>query len=259
MKPGRDTPTGDRPLDVAVLASGSGSNFQVLLDRFHGREGSPVRVGLLVASRPGIRALERAARAGVETAVLPEVGDEADALLSLFGAVGADLVVLAGWLRLVPARVVRAYWGRMLNLHPALLPAFGGEGMYGLRVHRAVLEAGVRVTGATVHFVDERYDRGPIVAQWPVPVREGDAPEDLAARVLEVEHRLLPAVVEAMARGAVALDEDGRCRWRDDWFTTGRFEMPGGEGRDPTAAGLATAPSDASFADPPAAPSRPGE
>lgn len=247
---------------VAVLASGSGSNFQALLDRFHGRKDSPARVELLVASRSGIGALERAPRAGVPTAVLPEQADQADEaafLCERLEEAGVRLVVLAGWLRLVPAEVVRAWWGRIVNVHPALLPAFGGEGMYGLRVHRAVLEAGVRVTGATVHFVDESYDRGPIIAQWPVPVREGDMPEDVAARVLEVEHRLLPAVVEAIARGRVALDGEGRCRWRDDWFAAERFELSGGEARDPTAAGLATAPSGAPSADPPAARSRPGE
>lgn len=218
---------------VAVLASGSGSNFQALLDRFHGRKDSPARVELLVASRPGIRALERARRAGVPTAVLPEEADRADEarfLLERLEEAEVHLVVLAGWLRLVPSEVVRAWWGRMVNVHPALLPAFGGEGMYGMRVHRVVLEAGVRITGATVHFVDERYDRGPIIAQWPVPVREGDAPEELAARVLEVEHRVLPAVVEAIARGRVELDGEGRCRWRDDWLAAERFEMPGGQG-----------------------------
>lgn len=201
---------------LAVLASGSGSNFQALLDRFRGRPDSPVDVVLLVASRAGIGALERARRAGVPHAVVP-AGEEAgsDALLARLEQAGAELVALAGWLRLVPGPAVRAFWGRMVNVHPALLPAFGGEGMYGLRVHRAALEAGVRVSGATVHFVDERYDRGPIIAQWPVPVRDGDAPEDLAARVLEVEHRLLPAVVEAVAEGRVGLEADGCCRWRE--------------------------------------------
>lgn len=223
-------------LGVSVLASGSGSNFQALVDRFHAREGSPVRVRLLVASRPGIGALQRAGRAGVETAVLPREEDEAAFLLRRLDAAGTGLVVLAGWLRLVPASVVQAYWGRMVNVHPALLPAFGGRGMYGTRVHRAVLEAGVRVTGATVHFVDERYDRGPIVAQWPVPVLEGDTPEDLAARVLEVEHRILPAAVEAIATGGVALEGEGGCRWRrDEWFGSDRFEMGRVDGPDPSA------------------------
>jgi folate-dependent phosphoribosylglycinamide formyltransferase PurN len=100
----------------------------------------------------------------------------------------------------------------MLNVHPALLPAFGGPGLYGQRVHRAVLDAGATITGVTVHFVDAHYDRGPIVAQWPVPVMAGDTPETLAARVLRVEHLLLPRAVEAVARGSVTLGDDGHVR-----------------------------------------------
>ena len=98
----------------------------------------------------------------------------------------------------------------MLNVHPALLPAFGGKGLYGTRVHRAVLDVGARVSGATVHFVDAHYDRGPIAAQWPVPVLDGDTPETLAARVLRIEHLLLPRVVDAVARGVIRLADDGR-------------------------------------------------
>lgn len=209
------------PWTVAVLASGSGTNFQALLDRFHGRDGSPVRIGLLVASRPGIGALERARAAGVPTVVTGDGNGVPEALRDR----EVDLVVLAGWLKLVPPEVVRAFWGRMINIHPALLPSFGGEGMYGRRVHEAVLERGVRITGVTVHFVDERYDRGPVIAQWPVPVLEGDDPGTLAARVLEVEHRVLPAVVGALARGRVRLTEAGRVRWRDDWFDGDRFRV----------------------------------
>src|SRR5690606_34460471 len=109
-----------------------------------------------------------------------------------------QLIVLAGYLKLVPPDVVARYRGRMLNIHPALLPAFGGPGMYGLRVHQAVIASGARVSGATVHLVDDRYDEGRIVAQWPVPVAVGDTAEELAARVLRVEHMLLPAAVEAL-------------------------------------------------------------
>jgi folate-dependent phosphoribosylglycinamide formyltransferase PurN len=110
-----------------------------------------------------------------------------------------DLLVLAGYLKLVPAEVVARYRGRIINVHPALLPAFGGKGMYGRRVHEAVLASGARESGATVHLVDEVYDRGTILAQARVPVLPDDDPETLAARVLQVEHRLLPAVVLAAA------------------------------------------------------------
>jgi folate-dependent phosphoribosylglycinamide formyltransferase PurN len=103
-------------------------------------------------------------------------------------------------LKLVPPAVVARFRWRMINIHPALLPAFGGSGMYGLRVHAAVLASGATVTGATVHYVDEAFDRGPVIAQWPVPVRTGDTPDALASRVLAVEHRLLPAVVTELAR-----------------------------------------------------------
>jgi folate-dependent phosphoribosylglycinamide formyltransferase PurN len=112
---------------------------------------------------------------------------------------GVDLIVLAGYLRLVPPGIVARFRGRIINIHPALLPGFGGKGMYGRRVHEAVLASGARESGATVHLVDEVYDRGPILGQVRVPVLPGDDPERLAARVLEAEHRLLPAVVLAAA------------------------------------------------------------
>ncbi|MBW3569666.1 MAG: phosphoribosylglycinamide formyltransferase [Gemmatimonadetes bacterium] len=189
---------------IAVLASGGGSNLQALIDRLNADPQAPARVELVVGSRAGIGAVQRAERAGIPAMALdartlaPEAfcAGLAEALQSH----GIDLIVLAGWLQLVPAEVVRRFQGRMINVHPALLPAFGGRGMYGMRVHRAVLESGVRVTGATVHFVDEAYDQGAVIAQWPVPVLPGDTPESLAARVLAVEHRILPLAVEALAR-----------------------------------------------------------
>jgi phosphoribosylglycinamide formyltransferase-1 len=186
---------------VAVFASGGGSNLQALIDRCQD-PGAPARVVLVVGSRPEIGALERAASAGIPNAVLDPraLGDRAaQATLALLDEHRVDLVVLAGYLSLVPQPVVARFRGRMLNIHPALLPAFGGHGMYGMRVHRAVLESGARVSGATVHLVDDRYDEGRILAQWPAPVLPGDSPEALAARVLAVEHRLLPAAVFALA------------------------------------------------------------
>jgi phosphoribosylglycinamide formyltransferase-1 len=192
------------PARVAVLASGGGSNLQALLDRF--RDAATARVARVIGSRGGIGALERAERAGVPAAVVDARALGPDAFRERLAAEleGIDLVVLAGWLQLVPVEVVARFHGRMLNVHPALLPAFAGKGMYGMRVHRAVIAAGVRVSGATVHLVDERYDEGAIVAQWPVPVLPGDTPEALAARVLAVEHRILPLAVEALARGEAA-------------------------------------------------------
>lgn len=183
------------PVPVAVLVSGGGTNLQALLDAL--RDSGIARVARVVASAAGAGALERARRAGVPTVVLTDPEDPAE----LVTATGdARLVVLAGYVkRIPPAAVARLRW-RVINIHPALLPAFGGPGMYGRRVHEAVLASGATLSGATVHYVDEEYDRGPIIAQWPVPVRPHDTPETLAARVLEVEHRLLPQVVLELAR-----------------------------------------------------------
>jgi formyltetrahydrofolate-dependent phosphoribosylglycinamide formyltransferase len=197
---------------IAVLASGGGSNLQALLDHLadlgERRRGD---VALVLANRATAKALDRARAAGVEARVL-EAPDDGEAMVALLRERGIEIVVLAGYLKLVPRAVTRAFRGRIVNVHPALLPAFGGPGMYGLRVHQAVLDSGARVTGPTVHFVDEEYDRGAIVAQWPVPVFEEDTAEALAARVLRVEHALLPRVVHALAADAIALDDDGRVR-----------------------------------------------
>jgi len=184
---------------VAVLASGHGSNLQSLLDAFSG-PASPATIALVVSNHAAAGALARAEASGVPTATIAEDGQDAARLLALLAEYAIDLVVLAGYLKKVPDGVVRSYRGRMLNVHPALLPSFGGAGMYGRRVHEAVLASGARITGVTVHQVDEQFDHGPIVAQWPVPVRPGDTAERLASRVLEAEHRLLPAVVAAFAR-----------------------------------------------------------
>jgi formyltetrahydrofolate-dependent phosphoribosylglycinamide formyltransferase len=131
-------------------------------------------------------------------------------MLALLARHAVDLVVLAGYLRFVPAEVTRSYRGRIVNIHPALLPAFGGAGMYGHRVHEAVIARGARVSGATVHFVDEEYDHGPIIAQWPVPVFGHDSAATLAQRVLAVEHALYPRVVQQLAEGIISLGDDGR-------------------------------------------------
>ncbi|MGW8283960.1 MAG: phosphoribosylglycinamide formyltransferase [Gemmatimonadota bacterium] len=214
-------------LEIAVLASGSGTNLQALFDRLHEREDIPVQVCTVIGSRPGIGALDRAARHGVSADVMPGGEEGEDWLLRRLASAGADLVVLAGWLKLIPAAVVKAYRGRIINIHPALLPAFGGPGMYGHRVHEAVVASGGRVSGATVHFVDEIYDHGAIIAQWPVPVHESDDADALAARVLSVEHRLLPDVVLAYARGHFHLGESGRTVWTNAWFSSNEFSMAG--------------------------------
>jgi phosphoribosylglycinamide formyltransferase-1 len=186
------------PVAVAVLVSGGGSNLQALLDALRG---SPhARIARVVSSRAGAGALERAQRAGVPTIVLADPGDARE-IAAAAGEV--RLVVLAGYLKRVPAAAVAQFRWSMINIHPALLPAFGGPGMYGRRVHQAVLASGAMLSGATVHYVDEEFDRGPIITQWPVPVRPDDTAESLGARVLDVEHRLLPQVVLELARRGV--------------------------------------------------------
>lgn len=182
---------------VAVCVSGGGSNLQALLDALPA--GAPAEVALVLSDRADAGGLDRARRAGIPAEVFADPRDPTEWLTRL-GRRDTDLVVLAGFLKLVPAPVVAAYRGRIVNIHPALLPRHGGPGMYGRRVHAAVLAAGDAESGATVHLVDEEYDHGAPLGQVRVPVRPDDTPEALAARVLEAEHRLLPAVVLAAAR-----------------------------------------------------------
>jgi len=187
------------PSRLAVLASGRGSNLQAILDHFDNIARERVAKVVLVASnRSDSPALIRAATASIDIASF-DAADDGSHLLELLRKFRIDLVVLAGYLKRVPPPVIREYAGRIINIHPALLPAFGGEGMYGARVHEAVLASGARESGVTVHLVDNEYDRGPIVAQWRVPVEESDTPESLGARVLAVEHIVYPRVVEMVA------------------------------------------------------------
>jgi formyltetrahydrofolate-dependent phosphoribosylglycinamide formyltransferase len=178
-----------------VLVSGNGTNLEALLDGLPG-EGL-ARVVRVISSHARAGALDRARQAGVATTVLTDPANPAELLAAL---ADAELVVLAGYVKRVPIAVVARFHLRMINIHPALLPAFGGAGMYGRRVHEGILASGATVSGATVHYVDEEYDHGPIIAQWPVPVHASDTQQALAARVLEAEHRLLPAVVTELAR-----------------------------------------------------------
>ncbi|HJR51305.1 MAG TPA: phosphoribosylglycinamide formyltransferase [Gemmatimonadales bacterium] len=184
------------PMHVAVAVSGRGTNLEALLRSLG--PGAPARVVLVLSNRVDAPALERAAGRGIATVTLRDHTDGRE-WLSALERQGVELLVLAGYVKLVPAEVVERYRGRILNVHPALLPAFGGRGMYGRRVHEAVIASGARESGATVHLVDEVYDRGAILGQARVPVLPDDDPETLAARVLELEHRLLPAAVLAAA------------------------------------------------------------
>lgn len=199
------------PMHVAVAVSGRGSNLEALLralgpdapardaaTRDAVTRDAPARVVLVLSDRADAPALERSAAMGIPGLVLRDPSDSAEWLGALERQ-AVDLVVLAGYLKLVPAGVVVRFRGRIINVHPALLPSFGGKGMYGRRVHLAVLASGARESGATVHLVDEAYDHGAILGQARVPVLPGDDPERLATRVLRVEHRLLTAAVLAAA------------------------------------------------------------
>ena len=186
---------------IAVAISGRGSNLEALLRALG--PGAPAEIVLVVSDRAAA-GLGLASERDIPTQVLSDYADAA-AWLKLLEKSRIDLLVLAGYLRLVPAPVIAAYRGRVINTHPSLLPAFGGKGMYGERVHQAVLASGARETGVTIHLVDEVYDRGEVLAQRRVPVLPGDTPERLASRVLAAEHELLPAVVLAAA-------ESGKCR-----------------------------------------------
>jgi len=188
---------------VGVFVSGYGSNLQALLDA--AAAGAPYEVAVVIANIADAPALDRARRAGVPAHFVdhrgrPRQDYEAD-LVQILREARVDLVCLAGFMRILSPWFVVQFPGRILNIHPALLPAFGGPGMYGLRVHEAVLAAGATQSGCTIHLVDERVDGGPIVAQATVSVLAGDTPATLAARVAEAEHRLYPVVVRAIAEG----------------------------------------------------------
>ena len=192
-------------LNIAVLVSGGGTNLQALLDAQTAGEIHGGRIALVLASKPGVYALERAQRAGVPSSVIvrrefPTQEAYDDALLARLAEAKIDLVVLAGFLTIISERVVARYENRILNVHPSLIPSFCGEGFYGLRVHEEALRRGVKVTGATVHFVNNVCDGGPIVLQKAVAVEEGDTPETLQRRVMEqAEWLLLPRAVRMLS------------------------------------------------------------
>lgn len=189
-------------LTLAIFVSGRGSNFKAVLSAIE--EGSlDARVALLVSSREDAAAVDVARALGIPVHIARDEAATGSALISALGAQGVDFIALCGYLKLVPPEVVRAYRDRMLNIHPALLPAFGGKGMYGHHVHEAVLASGARLSGATVHLVSEEYDRGPIVLQHSVEVHDDDTPGALAARVLTIEHALLPIALQLFAENRI--------------------------------------------------------
>ena len=199
-------------LTIAVLVSGGGTNLQAIIDAISDGTIRNARIGLVVSNNHGAFALERAKKAGIETAVLsPKEFPSRDAfhhaLLARVQESGADLVVLAGFLCTIPEEMVQAYENRILNIHPSLIPSFCGKGYYGLKVHEAALARGVRISGATVHFVDSGTDTGPILLQKAVEVAPDDTPKTLQRRIREqAEWKILPQAIDLIAGGKVRVE-----------------------------------------------------
>ena len=201
-------------LNIAVLVSGGGTNLQALIDAQQAGQIQNGKIACVIASKPGIYALERAAKAEIPTEILvrkqyPTMEDYDKALIDTLERYEIDLIVLAGFMTIISDKVIRHYENRMINIHPSLIPSFCGEGFYGLRVHEAALEKGVKVTGATVHFVNEVCDGGPIILQKAVEVQQGDTPETLQRRVMEeAELKILPRAVSLYCEGRLKVAEN---------------------------------------------------
>ena len=174
-------------VNISVLVSGGGTNLQALIDKVESGELAGARIVQVISSREGVFALERAAKAGIKGKVIKDT----EGLLKALAEEDTDLVVLAGYMKVLEPPVIDAYRGRIINIHPSLIPKYCGKGFYGKRVHQAVLDGGETVTGATVHFVDEGVDTGEIILQREVPVKPDDTADTLAARVLKTEHIIL--------------------------------------------------------------------
>ena len=206
-------------LKLAVCVSGGGTNLQAIIDAIDNGAVSNAKIEVVISNNPNAYALERAAKHGIPAVcVSPKEFDSRErfnqAFMEKLDAYGVDLVVLAGFLVVVPEQIIEKYRSRIINIHPSLIPSFCGKGYYGLKVHEGVLARGVKVTGATVHFVDEGTDTGPIILQKAVEVLEGDTPEILQKRVMEqAEWIILPQAIHLIANGKVSV-EDGQVRIR---------------------------------------------
>ena len=204
-------------MNISVLVSGGGTNLQAIINAVEHGEISDVKIVSVVSNNPGAYALERAAAHGLDgVCISPK--DYADreqyakALLAHLKETETDLVVLAGFLVVIPPMIVEAFPNRIINIHPSLIPSFCGTGYYGLKVHEEALRRGVKVTGATVHFVDSGTDTGPIILQKAVEIRDDDTPQSLQLRVMQhAEWRLLPEAIDLIAHGRVQV-ENGRTR-----------------------------------------------
>ena len=199
---------------IAVLVSGGGTNLQALIDAEHRGELGNGKISLVIASKPGVYALERAVNNGIPSAVLARkdygsIAEYSKALADALEEAGTDLVVLAGFLTIIDEQVYERFPNRILNVHPALIPSFCGKGFYGLHVHEAALEKGVKVSGATVHIVTPECDAGPIVLQKAVEVKQDDTPESLQKRIMEeAEWKILPLAVRLFCDNKITVEND---------------------------------------------------
>lgn len=198
-------------LNIAVLVSGGGTNLQALIDAEKRGEIVNGKITCVISSKPGVYALERAEKNGIPTVVIArsdykDIASYTAEVTKELQDRKADLVVYAGFMTILDSQIVKAFPGKMMNVHPALIPSFCGKGFYGLHVHEAVLESGVKLTGATVHFVTEECDGGPIIMQKAVPVLKGDTPEVLQKRVMqECEWKILPESVSLFCQGRIKI------------------------------------------------------
>lgn len=191
---------------IAVFASGGGTDFQSIIDANESEKFC--EISYLIASKEGIGAIDRAKKHGIKTAVFakkdyPDLEKLYAELTALLTTEKIDYIVLAGWLKIIPESFIKKFEDRIINIHPSLIPAFCGAGYYGIKVHQAVIEYGAKISGCTVHFVNEIPDGGAIIAQCAVKVEEGDTPESLQARILEEEHKLLPYCVKKLCEGKI--------------------------------------------------------
>ena len=200
-------------INIAVLVSGGGTNLQAIIDRIEDGTVKNTVIRTVICNNPKAKALERAERHGIEAVCISpkqyETRDDFNrALLNAIDERGIDLIVLAGFMVVVPPMIIQKYRNRIINIHPSLIPSFCGKGYYGLHVHEAALKKGVKVSGATVHFVDEGTDTGPIIMQKAVEVKPDDTPEVLQRRIMEeAEWKIMPAVIDAIAAGRVHVKE----------------------------------------------------
>lgn len=196
-------------MNIAVFASGRGSNLMAILNAI--KEGKlNAKISLVISNNSNAGALEIAKANGIDALHISRKQFSSDEeyvqkILNELKSRNVELIVLAGYMKKIPSEIIKEYPNKILNIHPALLPSFGGKGMYGLNVHKAVIESGVKITGVTVHIVDEEYDHGPIVMQRAVEVRDDDTPETLAERVLKVEHEIYPQAIKLFVEGKIKI------------------------------------------------------